>query len=121
MVNRSLQPQEIEVFYVLPAVRKELAVCMKANGKSQKEIAQLLGVTEAAVSQYMNAKRATLLQLNDKIKAAIVASAKKVVDESSMLRETQQLLSLIREERVVCQMHESLGTVLKGCNVCFEK
>ncbi len=120
MVNRLLQPQEIEVFYVLPAVRRELATCMKAAGKSQKEIAKLLGVTEPAISQYMSAKRASALKFNDKIKQAISESSVRVNSEIALMREMQRLLHIIRNERVVCQIHEAMGFVPKNCNVCFE-
>jgi hypothetical protein len=120
MVNRLLQPQEIEVFYVLPAVRRELALAMKAAGKSQKEIAHLLGVTEPAVSQYMSSKRAAQLTFSDKLKDAFRQSAARISGELSLMREMQNLLLVVRRERVVCQVHESLGHAPKGCNVCFE-
>lgn len=115
-----LQPQEIEVFYVLPALRRELAVCMKESGKPQKEIARLLGVTGAAVSQYLSAKRASHVAFTDTFKGAFRESANCITDEASMLRETQRLLQLARNERLMCRVHESLGNVPKGCNVCFE-
>jgi len=52
-------PQEVEVWYVIPAIKRELSKSMmKDNGLSQKNVATLLGVTEAAVSQYINSKRA---------------------------------------------------------------
>jgi predicted transcriptional regulator len=120
MVNRLLQPQEIEVFYVLPAVRRELATCMKLAGKSQKEIAKLLGVTEPAVSQYMSSKRAASLRFNDKIKEHICMSASRITSELALMREMQRLLHVIRNERVVCQLHEKLSSGAKNCNVCFE-
>ncbi len=120
MVNRLLQPQEIEVFYVLPAIRRGLAVCMKSDGKSQKEIAKLLGVTEPAVSQYMSSKRASQLKFNDKLKIAINESAKRITSEISLMREMQRLVHLVRSERVICQMHEALGGAPKNCNVCFD-
>lgn len=120
-MNRLLQPQEIEVFYVLPALRKELAIVMKANGKSQKEIAKLLAVTEPAVSQYMSSKRASILKFSDKIKEVIKISANNITSENTLMREMQNLVKLIRDERVVCQIHESLGGAPKNCNVCFEK
>jgi len=34
-----LHPQEVEVFYVLPAVRKEFAAALKARGVAQSRIA----------------------------------------------------------------------------------
>ncbi|OLS30673.1 MAG: hypothetical protein ThorAB25_08490 [Candidatus Thorarchaeota archaeon AB_25] len=64
-------PQEVEVWYVLPAIRRELAKVMKtkvAHRKNedgdmvdhkitQKEIARMLGVTEPAITQYLLKKR----------------------------------------------------------------
>jgi len=120
MVNRVLQPQEIEVFYVLPAVRREFAMCMKAEGKSQKEIAKLLGVTGAAVSQYMSAKRASLLKFTDDMRKEIKESAARIECEMTLTREMQRIVNLVRDARIVCQVHEGLGNVPAGCNVCFE-
>ncbi len=120
MVKRVLQPQEVEVFYIIPALRRELAVSMKRVGKSQKEIASLLGVTEPAVSQYFSAKRANHMDFDSKISASIRDSASRINDQNSLIRETQQLLRLLRAERVICKMHASLGQVPTNCNVCFE-
>ena len=57
-----LHPQEIEVLYILPAIRRELTIEMKKIGLEQKKIAEYLCVTEAAVSQYLNSKRASQLR-----------------------------------------------------------
>ncbi len=105
---------------MLPAVRREIAIVMKAEGKSQKEIAGLLGITEPAVSQYMSAKRASTFQLNERVKAAIKDSVKRITGEIGLMREMQRLLVLIREERLVCQAHEAFGGAPRGCSVCFE-
>jgi hypothetical protein len=53
-----MQPCESAVKYKVPAIKAELARKLKKQGKSQKEIAAILGVTEAAVSQYLSGKRA---------------------------------------------------------------
>ncbi|MGZ4907518.1 MAG: transcriptional regulator [Halobacteriota archaeon] len=50
---------EIIVQYVLPAIRAEMAVRMKEEGMSQAQIARILGVTPAAVTQYVKRKRGT--------------------------------------------------------------
>ena len=60
------------------------------------------------------------LNFIDKIMNAVAFASKNVVDEPSMVRETQKLLQLVRDERVVCQLHVDHGDVPKGCNVCFE-
>jgi len=50
---------EIIVQYVLPAIRAEMAVRMQDEGMSQAQIARILGVTPAAVNQYVKSKRGT--------------------------------------------------------------
>jgi predicted transcriptional regulator len=49
---------EIMVQRVLPAIRAELARCMIIeHGKNQQEVAEILALSRAAVSQYLNDKR----------------------------------------------------------------
>ena len=50
-------PQEIEVQYIIPALRRELVKELKALKLSQKQIADELELTEAGVSQYLSGKR----------------------------------------------------------------
>ena len=63
-----IHPQEIEAWFVLPAIRKELAMAMKQENLEQKKIAKLLGVTEAAVSHYIKNKRGCDLKIDSKLK-----------------------------------------------------
>ena len=121
MVNRLLQPQEVEVHYVLPAIRRELALAMKAQGLEQKEIAKRLFVTEPAVSQYVNNKRGNDVDLTDRAKGAIHASASRILDHQSLIREVQQLLKVMTDERITCKLHARLAGLPDGCNVCFER
>ena len=53
---------EVIVQYVLPAIRAEMAVRMREEGISQAQIARILGVTPAAVNQYVKSKRGTVGQ-----------------------------------------------------------
>lgn len=51
-------PCEFSVWYVLPSLRRELALALiSEHGLSQRRTADLLGLTEAAVSQYVHGKR----------------------------------------------------------------
>ena len=61
-------PQEIEVWHIIPAIRKELVVALKEKGNSQKKIADLLNLSEAAVSQYLKLKRAREIIFNADVK-----------------------------------------------------
>lgn len=112
-----LQPQEIEVFYVIPTIRSHLAKYMKKHGKSQKEISNLLQVRESTVSHYMNEKRASKIEFNEEIEREIESSAARITEKWTLLIETQRLLGLIRSTNVLCQIHKQLADVPEGCNV----
>jgi predicted transcriptional regulator len=43
---------------ILPAVRSVLSVKMSSEGLTQKDISKIFGITQPAVSQYMNGLRA---------------------------------------------------------------
>jgi hypothetical protein len=119
-MHLTLQPQEVEVFYILPAIRRELSFALKARGKSQKDIAKLLGVTEAAVSQYLSAKRGNDVHFPKELSQAIQEAAVRIIDYQSMVRETQAILAAVKQDRFICKMHEQVGDVPKGCDVCFK-
>jgi uncharacterized protein len=118
-MHLTLQPQEVEVFYILPAIRRELSKALKAQGKSQKDIAKLLGVTEAAVSQYLSAKRANDVHFPAELADKIREAAPRITDYQSMIRETQAILFQAKQGRIICRMHEQVADIPKGCDVCF--
>lgn len=53
-----MQPCESAAKHKVPAIKAKLARELREKGLSQKEIASLLDVTDAAVSQYLSGKRA---------------------------------------------------------------
>lgn len=121
MKTSLLMPQEVEVFYVLPAIRRELATAMKATGKKQKDIAKLLCVKESTISQYMSEKRASGMKFNEKIQKAAIEAATGISDRVTLIDATQKLLALIREEKSLCGFHMDIAGLPKSCNVCFTK
>lgn len=114
-------PQELEVWYIFPAIRRELALAMKTNGIKQVEIAKKLGVTKSAITQYLNNKRGNEIELNKKIKQAVNESAKKINNQMDNIREMQHLIHVTREEKLICQIHRLSESNLENCNICFEK
>ncbi|MDD5502247.1 MAG: helix-turn-helix domain-containing protein [Candidatus Thermoplasmatota archaeon] len=58
-------PCELIVWYVLPSIRRDLATKLKKKGMAQKDIAEKLGITPAAVSQYLKSRRG-LSKFNNK-------------------------------------------------------
>ncbi len=97
-------PQELEVWYVIPSLRKELAVAMKNQGLKQVEIAKRLGLTKSAINQYISEKRGNEIKLNDKIKAEVLNSSKKINNHLDAIKELQNLIHITREEKIICQI-----------------
>jgi len=119
MVNLKLmQPQEIEVLYIIPTIRRELTIEMKRLGLEQKKIAELLCVTEAAVSQYLNSKRATKVKFSKDALKIIKNSAKKIKNREIMISETQALLRMLREQGLTCEVHKELADLPEDCLYC---
>ena len=119
-------PQEIEVRYILPAIRRELAkILIKENNLSQKEAAKLLGLTEAAVSQYQHSKRATEVVFSEDIINEIRKSAAKVLSgrnsKQRLMGEMYRISSLTKVRKVLCELHRSQSKELSTCNVCFDE
>ncbi|MFH1770421.1 MAG: hypothetical protein ABH828_02585 [archaeon] len=116
-----IQPQEIEVLYLLPAIRRQLSMDMKKAGKGQKEIAMLLCVTESAVSQYLKSKRASKVVFHQEQLTAISNAAKKIKNTKSMLFETQKLLKDMKKSGFLCEVHKKLTNLPSGCSECMSK
>jgi predicted transcriptional regulator len=131
-----LLPQEVEVWYVLPAIRKEFTTIMRNQGFKQKDIAKVLGVTEAAISQYKNSKRACLVELSPSIKQEIANISLQIkqeckldVDGNSAVEckyyegiysDFQKLLRIARQEKLICSLHKSLTVMNEDCTICSQ-
>ena len=114
-----LQPQEIEVFYVIPALKRELAKCMKENGDKQKDIAKKLCITEPAISYYLTSKLATELKFDGKIKNEIRRSIELIKDRKTLTSVLQSLLKRVNEDRITCEICKKKISLENNCNICF--
>lgn len=125
MKQTLLHLQEIEVFYVIPTLRRYLAIAMKQRGMKQREIADLFSIEEAAVSQYLSRKRGNRISFDKPILKEISTSASRIVDRLSYIREMQRLVRLIKESGWMCRIHKQLSTLPSGCNPesvgCFKR
>lgn len=120
MTTPAKHPQEIEVWYILPAIRSELVLALKEKGHSQKEIAKLLNVTEPAVSQYAKEKRAQKIKLNDEVKKFIKEAADKIKDSETAYQQIQKINDFIKHSKALCDIHMQLEGDLKGCDICYK-
>lgn len=99
-------PQEIEVWYIIPAIRRKLAVMLSGEYKlKQNEIARILGTTDAAVSQYISKKRANGMNFPKDMDVDFEKSCKDIIkDNKTVVREIMRLVSLCKEKGVSCGM-----------------
>ena len=89
-------PQEIEVWYIIPSIRKEFSkVLVKKHKLTLEKAGNILGVSKAAVSQYLKKKRARLVKIPSNIRKEIEISADKLVkNEDKALEEIENLLTI---------------------------
>jgi len=94
-------PQEIEVWYIIPAIRRELAKSLIEKHKITYEKAgNILGISKAAISQYIKNKRASRIKLHDNIKKEVEKSSVRLIKEkSNAVIEITKLLELIRKKQ----------------------
>ncbi len=117
-----MTPQEIEVWYILPSIRKEFAKVMVEKGMSQKDVAKKLHLTEPAISQYLKEKRANDVKFNAQVKSEVKKSVDKILKENSphiLICELQRMLSVVKQEMVLCDVHKKLDASLPAnCDHC---
>lgn len=113
------EPQEIEVWYILPAIRKEIAKKMKNLGVSQVKTSKLLGLTSAAVSNYLTGKRAKDFEFPSGIQQKIKDASKRIEkDETELTEEMQKIIQEIRASGLLCEYHKKYSVTNKGCTIC---
>jgi predicted transcriptional regulator len=120
--------QEIELWYVIPALRKELVLGLKKHNVKQKDIAAMLGLTGSAVSQYMKDKRATCKfdeSQAETIKPEIDIAVKNILAEkipnpNVAMKEINRICRMMREKKITCAIHRKKNQGLCDCGVCYE-
>jgi len=96
-------PCEFMMWNGLPVIRKEIATHMIDNfGLTQKEAAQKLGLTPAAVCQYVSKKRGKIDIIDNTVTEEIIASAERIIqnDTSSVIPETCRICKIMRNNGI---------------------
>ncbi len=113
-------PQEIEVFYVIPAIRRELAKALVRKGITQRKIASIFGVTEACVSNYFNTKRGAEVKLSNDIKAIIYSGADSLIKNNScFISIIQRACREFKKTEALCTLHRKLENITCDCRGCL--
>lgn len=114
-----IYPQEIEVRYVIPALRNAFATEFKKKGLSQREIAGLLQVRESTISQYLSKKRGDNASFNPIIQKAIAQAVKRISTKEDLIRESQHILQMIRaKDTIICDLHKKHANLPADCALC---
>jgi predicted transcriptional regulator len=116
-------PQEIELWYVLPAIRKQIALAFIKKGMSQKQVAKIMGITEATISHYKKDKRAStkILEIPDLRQQIEFTITKITNNKSSLTAEILRLNKLVKDSGLLCELYASNTTLKEAerpCNTC---
>ncbi len=112
---------------IVPTIRAMVAKELSESYKmKQKEIADLLGLTQSAVSQYLGNMRGRALNIEGVQEIeTIVKDLAYILRTNSTPRVTCQLYCqacrIIREKRILCQLHSRLDPLfdIANCDICM--
>ncbi len=113
-------PQELEIWYLIPALRRELAKIFLSEFKlNQKKVSKILGITESAVSQYLSSKRGNELKFSKKELYEIKKTAQKMMKSKKTNEEFYKLCMKLRGAESLCNLHRKHDkSISKKCNLC---
>jgi predicted fused transcriptional regulator/phosphomethylpyrimidine kinase/predicted transcriptional regulator len=119
-------PSEIVVERFLPTVRSMLAAELSDRGFAQREIATRLGVSQAAVSQYLAGERRGEERFVDhpRMQATVERIAEGfdagTMDDYEALAELLELVRAFEDRGPICAVHEEEMPALAGvgCDLC---
>ncbi|MFH2019840.1 MAG: hypothetical protein ABIJ34_00345 [archaeon] len=113
-------PQEVEVWFVLPALRREFVISMKKMGQKQNEIASLLGITEASVSQYLKGKRGNDVAFAENLIEHIHDSCKELIHKKTNFAiELQKSLRFVKKSKFICAVCNDKIKTSDDCEICY--
>ena len=104
-------------------IRSELAKELVKLGLSQKEVSERLGITQAAVSQYVKEKRGKDRKFKVDVKEEIREFAKEAARDDTFSNFTLRICevcTMVKKDKTLCELHKEHDTVPEGCNVCLE-
>ncbi len=118
---------EVIVSSVLPALRAMIAdELMRTYNLKQTEVSEKLGITQPAISQYrreLRGNRVKLLKSNKKIMNLVQSLSHDVANgKANAMKAHEKFCAIckkVREEKIICRMHESAYPALAPCKTCF--
>lgn len=116
-------PCEIVVWYVIPNIRSELAKELLNLGMKQKQISELLDITQPAVSQYISDKRGHGIKFDEYTMAMIKDFAadlkEQKIEQGDIIRRICEICKNVKAEEIICQLHKEKDKIPTNCNACM--
>jgi len=117
---------EVVVATVLPAVRSMVTRQLINDYRfTQQEAAELLGITQPAVCQYLQQARGTKVKILEKqpeVMKMIEEFVKDMAAEKMRPRELQskfcKICKDIRKKGIICHLHEEIYPCIAPCSDC---
>ena len=115
-------PCEIVVWYVIPAIRSELAKELLNLGMKQKDVSELMDITQPAVSQYITDKRGSGIKLEDDVRQMVKDFAAQLSNgeatKADLIPRTCKICKNVETSTVLEQLGidtDDLGEVCQSC------
>jgi predicted transcriptional regulator len=121
-----LLPSEVEARTIIPALRSMVAKkLVNTYHLPQQKVAELLGITQAAVSNYIRDVRGVSVSLEgleeaQKFADEIVKAILQGVDQVTLMKKFNEAVKVIKAKRIMCGLHQKLEPELDAekCNLC---
>jgi len=121
-----LQPLEVVTAKILPTIRSRLAqILLDEYDMRQVDVAQHLGITQAAVSHYKTASRGidpALVKLFPEIDAyahEIAAKIARGMPRTAQVLSLNNFLDRLMNTQRFCEYHKKVASLDPACNICF--
>ena len=116
-------PCEIVVWYVIPAIRSELAKELLNLGMKQKDVSELMDITQPAVSQYITDKRGSGVKLDDNVRSMVKDFAFELSTGEStkadLIPRTCSICKQVKTEDVLNQLGINKSDLGEDCQSCM--
>ncbi len=91
-------PCEIIVWKVVPCIRRAFAISLFEKGLNQKKIADIIGVSNAAISQYLASKRGKNIEFSKKLQEEIEKSVKLILNGGDAIKEICRICEIVKKD-----------------------
>ncbi|RZN62896.1 transcriptional regulator [Methanonatronarchaeum sp. AMET6-2] len=114
------QPCEIIVLHILPSVRAQIAKDLVEMGMSQQKVSEIIGITPAAISQYVSGKRGYEMEFEGEVREKIREFARKTYEngDADTLEGICDICDIVKEQGILCELYEKHEEDPEKCGSC---